>query len=66
MKDLISLVIFTIEFIASVVATIADVWIKIFSPFSKAGHAIERWCERQRKKLIKPKETKKEEKPQEE
>lgn len=60
MKELVELILFSIEFMSSVIATLADIVIKIFNPFSKAGHAIEGWCEQQRKKLMQPKDKKEE------
>lgn len=66
MKQVIGLLIFAIEFQAACIATIADIVIGLFKPFSIVGHVVEDWCERQRVKLKKPKETEKEEeKPQE-
>lgn len=61
MKELVELILFAVEFVSSVIATMADIVIKIFNPFSKGGHAVEHWCEKQRKKLMQPK---KKEEPQ--
>lgn len=66
MKELIGLIIFAVEFVTSCIATIADVVIKIFTPFSKIGHAIGRWCERTRAKLCNPKQKENVEQPQDE
>ena len=61
MKDLIRFVLLTIEVVFVAIATIADVVIKIFNPFSRAGHRVEAWCEKNREKFARPKEMQKEE-----
>lgn len=54
MKKLIGLVLFAVEFMASCIATCADFVIMVFKPFSKGGHAIEKWCDKNRRKLETP------------
>lgn len=66
MKDLIRFVLLAIEVVFVAIATIADIVIKIFNPFSRAGHRVEAWCEKNREKFARPKETQQKEEPQKE
>ena len=55
MKSVIRLVLFAVAFIASCIATVADVVLMIFKPLSKGGHVVEDWCEKHRANLAIPK-----------
>lgn len=55
MKSVIRLVLFAVAFVASCIATVADVVLMIFKPLSKGGHMVEDWCEKHRANLAIPK-----------